>query len=76
MRSPSRAIGRLPGRRRLPDAGLDLRGCTSSPGVWRRSAELVVDPGLMEMAGPRLHVDPVDGLPLLRLTHPTFTGVP
>lgn len=40
------------------------------------AAELVVDPGLMEVAGPRLHIDPVDGLPLLRLTRPTFTGVP
>jgi exopolysaccharide biosynthesis polyprenyl glycosylphosphotransferase len=39
------------------------------------AAELVVDPGLMEVAGPRLHVEPVDGLPLLRLTRPTFTGV-
>jgi exopolysaccharide biosynthesis polyprenyl glycosylphosphotransferase len=39
------------------------------------AAELVVDPGLMEVAGPRLHVDPVDGLPLLRLTRPTFAGV-
>jgi len=38
-------------------------------------AELVVDPGIMEVAGPRLHVDPVDGFPLLRLTRPTFTGV-
>ena len=38
-------------------------------------AELVVDPGLMEVTGPRLHVDPVDGLPLLRLTRPTFSGV-
>ena len=38
--------------------------------------ELVVDPGLMEVAGPRLHIEPVDGLPLLRLTRPTFTGVP
>jgi exopolysaccharide biosynthesis polyprenyl glycosylphosphotransferase len=28
------------------------------------------------VAGPRLHVDPVDGLPLLRLTRPAFTGVP
>jgi exopolysaccharide biosynthesis polyprenyl glycosylphosphotransferase len=36
--------------------------------------ELVVDPGLMEIAGPRLHVDSLDGLPLLRLSHPTFTG--
>jgi exopolysaccharide biosynthesis polyprenyl glycosylphosphotransferase len=39
------------------------------------TAELVVDPGLMEAAGPRLHIDPVDGLPLLRLTRPTFAGV-
>ena len=37
--------------------------------------ELVVDPGLMEVAGPRLHIEPVDGLPLLRLTRPTFSGV-
>jgi exopolysaccharide biosynthesis polyprenyl glycosylphosphotransferase len=36
--------------------------------------ELVVETGLMEVAGPRLHVASVDGLPLLRLTHPTFTG--
>ena len=41
----------------------------------RGAAELVVDPGLMEVAGPRLHIDPVDGLPLLRLTRPSFTGV-
>lgn len=40
------------------------------------TTELVVDPGLMEVAGPRLHVDPVDGLPLLRLTRPTFSGMP
>ncbi len=39
-------------------------------------AELVVDPGLMEIAGPRLHVAAVDGLPLLRLTEPAFTGMP
>ncbi|MGI5125227.1 sugar transferase [Pseudonocardia sp. CA-107938] len=38
-------------------------------------AELVVDAGLMEVAGPRLHVEPVDGLPLLRLTKPTFSGM-
>ncbi|MGH3829545.1 MAG: sugar transferase [Pseudonocardiaceae bacterium] len=42
----------------------------------RTSAELLVDPGLMEIAGPRLHVTAVDGLPLLRLTEPAFTGVP
>jgi exopolysaccharide biosynthesis polyprenyl glycosylphosphotransferase len=36
--------------------------------------ELFVDPGLMEVAGPRLHVANIDGLPLLRLTQPSFTG--
>lgn len=36
--------------------------------------EIAVDPGLMEIAGPRLHITPVDGLPLLRLTKPRFTG--
>lgn len=39
------------------------------------AADIVVDPGLLEVAGPRLHVKPVDGLPLLRLTEPTFSGV-
>lgn len=38
--------------------------------------ELVIDPGLMEIAGPRLHVAAVDGQPLLRLTEPEFTGGP
>ena len=38
--------------------------------------DLVVDPGLMEVAGPRLHVAPVDGLPLLRLTEPRLSGIP
>lgn len=37
-------------------------------------AELVVDPGLMEIAGPRLHMEPIDGLPMLRLTEPRLTG--
>lgn len=36
--------------------------------------DLVVDPGLMEVGGPRLHVAPVDGLPMLRLTEPRFSG--
>jgi hypothetical protein len=39
-------------------------------------AELVVDRGLIEIAGPRLQVAAVDGLPLLWLTEPAFTGVP
>ena len=49
--------------------------CTAWPGTSRAPAsELVVDPGLMEVAGPRLHVAPVDGLPLLRLTEPRSGG--
>lgn len=53
--------------KRLHQFSWDLEGC---------GADLVVHPGLMEVSGPRLHVAPVDGLPLLRLTEPTFTGIP
>ncbi|MEU2724127.1 sugar transferase [Streptomyces smyrnaeus] len=38
-------------------------------------AEMVVAPVLMEVAGPRLHVDAVLGIPLLRVSMPAFTGV-
>ena len=38
-------------------------------------ADLVVDPGLMEVAGPRLHISPMDGMPVLRLSRPRLTGV-
>jgi exopolysaccharide biosynthesis polyprenyl glycosylphosphotransferase len=51
--------------RRLHQLAWDLEG---------QGIELVVHPGLMEVQGPRLHVAPVDGLPLLRLTEPKFTG--
>ena len=37
---------------------------------------IVVDPGLMAIAGPRLLVDAVDGSPMLRLTEPAFRGLP
>ena len=36
--------------------------------------DLVVSPGLMEVAGPRLHIRPVSGLPLLHVEEPQFTG--
>ncbi|MFJ6934352.1 sugar transferase [Streptomyces sp. NPDC101132] len=39
-------------------------------------AEMVVAPVLMEVAGPRLHVDAVLGIPLLRVSMPTFSGGP
>lgn len=38
------------------------------------STDLVVSPGLTEVAGPRLHVRPVAGLPLLHVEEPQFTG--
>jgi exopolysaccharide biosynthesis polyprenyl glycosylphosphotransferase len=36
--------------------------------------DLVVSPGLMEVAGPRLHIRPVSGLPLLHVEEPQFSG--
>ncbi|MGX7678019.1 sugar transferase [Jatrophihabitans sp. DSM 45814] len=38
------------------------------------STDLVVSPGLIEVAGPRLHIQPVAGLPLLHVEEPEFTG--
>jgi exopolysaccharide biosynthesis polyprenyl glycosylphosphotransferase len=40
----------------------------------RTPAEMVVAPVLMEVAGPRLHVSGVLGMPLLRVSAPAFTG--
>jgi exopolysaccharide biosynthesis polyprenyl glycosylphosphotransferase len=37
--------------------------------------ELLVAPGLMEVAGPRMHMRPFVGLPLLHVEEPEFTGV-
>jgi exopolysaccharide biosynthesis polyprenyl glycosylphosphotransferase len=53
------------GPRRLHELAWQLEGTNT---------ELTVNPGLMEIAGPRLHITPVDGLPLVRLTQPKFTG--
>ncbi|MGY1783761.1 sugar transferase [Geodermatophilus sp. SYSU D00698] len=36
--------------------------------------ELLVAPGLMEVAGPRMHVRPFVGLPLVHVEEPHFTG--
>jgi exopolysaccharide biosynthesis polyprenyl glycosylphosphotransferase len=36
--------------------------------------ELLVAPGLMEVAGPRLHIRPFEGLPLLSVEEPQFEG--
>jgi exopolysaccharide biosynthesis polyprenyl glycosylphosphotransferase len=52
--------------RRLQQLAWDLEGS---------SAEMVVAPVLMEVAGPRVHVSGVLGMPLLRVSAPVFTGV-
>ena len=36
--------------------------------------EMLVDPGLVEVAGPRMHIRPVMGAPLLHVEEPHFTG--
>lgn len=36
--------------------------------------DLFVHPGLVEVAGPRMHLRPHVGLPLLRIEHPHFSG--
>ncbi len=36
--------------------------------------ELLVDPGLVEVAGPRMHIRALMGFPLLHVEEPNFTG--
>ncbi|MBA8792711.1 exopolysaccharide biosynthesis polyprenyl glycosylphosphotransferase [Friedmanniella endophytica] len=38
--------------------------------------EMLVDPGLVEVAGPRMHIRPILGLPLVHVAQPRFTGWP
>lgn len=66
--------------------GADTVAVTSSPKMnstrlrrlsWqleRADTDLIVAPGLMEVAGPRLHIRPVTGLPLLHVEEPEFAG--
>ena len=51
--------------RRLQELAWNLEGS---------DAEMVVAPVLMEVAGPRLHVSGVLGMPLLRVSAPVFSG--
>ena len=39
-----------------------------------RDIDMVVAPGLVDVAGPRIHIQPVDGLPLLHIAQPELTG--
>lgn len=36
--------------------------------------EMLVDPGLVEVAGPRMHIRPLMGAPLLHIEQPHFSG--
>jgi exopolysaccharide biosynthesis polyprenyl glycosylphosphotransferase len=68
------------------EAGVDTVAVTSCPEMYgarlRRLAwdlegtdiDLVVSPGLIEVAGPRLHIRPVSGLPLVHVEEPEFAG--
>lgn len=38
------------------------------------SVDLLVHPGLVEVAGPRMHIRPYQGLPLLQVDQPHFSG--
>lgn len=59
-----------------------LAGSTMSPYRIRElgwslegaGRELIMAPGLTEVAGPRVHVSPVEGLPLMWVDQPQFTG--
>ncbi len=43
-------------------------------GLETTRVDLVVAPALMDVTGPRISVRPVDGLPLLHVEHPSFSG--
>lgn len=56
---------------------------SAEPGELRRLAwqlegsgvDLLVAPQLTDIAGPRVHVRPIEGLPLLQVEEPTLSGV-
>jgi exopolysaccharide biosynthesis polyprenyl glycosylphosphotransferase len=54
------------GPRRIRELGWQLEGT---------GRNMVMAPGLTEVAGPRVHVTPVDGLPLMWVDQPQFTGL-
>ena len=40
----------------------------------KSNATLIVAPGLLEVAGPRVHTRPISGMPLIEIDTPKFTG--
>lgn len=70
--------------RRLNADTIAVCGSVSAePGELRRLAwqlegtgvDLVVAPQLTDIAGPRVHIRPIEGLPLLHVEEPTLAGV-
>jgi exopolysaccharide biosynthesis polyprenyl glycosylphosphotransferase len=60
------ASTRALGSRQIRELGWALEGT---------GRDLVMAPGLTEVAGPRVHISPVEGLPLVWVDQPEFTGV-
>ena len=55
------------GPQRIRELGWQLEGT---------GRNMVMAPGLTEVAGPRVHVTPVEGLPLMWVDQPQFAGLP
>jgi exopolysaccharide biosynthesis polyprenyl glycosylphosphotransferase len=55
------------GPQRIRELGWELEGS---------GRNMVMAPELTEVAGPRVHVTPVEGLPLMWVDQPQFTGLP
>jgi exopolysaccharide biosynthesis polyprenyl glycosylphosphotransferase len=60
------ASTRALGTRQIRELGWALEGT---------GRDLVMAPGLTDVAGPRVHISPVEGMPLVWVDQPEFTGV-
>jgi exopolysaccharide biosynthesis polyprenyl glycosylphosphotransferase len=70
----------------VDSTGADVVAVVSHPDLWghplrqlawaleERDVELIVSPGIIEVAGPRLSIRPIAGLSLLHLERPAATG--
>ena len=48
--------------------------CSRSPELKRRDVDLLVAPNVVDLAGPRIRITPVTGMPLLHITEPRIGG--
>lgn len=58
-------------------ASAEMHGSALRRLAWeleRSNTDLVVSPGLMDVAGPRTTIRPIAGLPLLHVEHPELAG--